>query len=129
MITRLNPPTLHRNPAFSQAVAVHAPATTIYVGGQNAVNVDGEIVGDDLATQTAKALDNLEAALAAAGATLHDIVRCTIAVVDDEPLEEGAGVFAQRWGTAVEPPAVSIYRVAGLANPQFLVEIDAVAAL
>jgi molecular chaperone DnaK (HSP70) len=62
------------------------------------------------------------------GATSESgIVRCTIAVVDGQPLEEGARVFAQRWGETVDPPAITVYRVAGLAHPSFLVEIDAIA--
>ena len=44
-VHHLNPPTLHRNPAYSQAVAVSGGARTIYVGGQNAVDASGAIVG------------------------------------------------------------------------------------
>jgi enamine deaminase RidA (YjgF/YER057c/UK114 family) len=123
----LNPDTLPRNPAFSQAVVVEEPATTIYVGGQNAIMPDGQIVGDTLGEQTAQALTNLEAALAAAGATIHDVVRWTIAVVDGQPLQEGFAAFARRWGNAGDAPAISVHVVAGLANPRFLVEIDAIA--
>lgn len=123
----MNPPTLPVNPAFSHAVVVQEPTRTIYVGGQNAVNADGDIVGDDLVTQTAQTLDNVEAALTAAGATFTDIVRCTIAVVDGQRLEEGARAFAQRWGKSVSPPAITVYVVAALAHPRFLVEIDAIA--
>jgi len=123
----VNPPTLPRNPAFSQAVVVRAPAATIYVGGQNAMTAEGDIVGDDLATQTAQALTNLGTALTAAGATIHDVVRWTIAVVDGQPLHDGFEAFAQWWGQTADPPAISVHVVAGLADPRFLVEIDAVA--
>jgi enamine deaminase RidA (YjgF/YER057c/UK114 family) len=127
----LNPPTLPRNPAFSQAVVVRQPAATIYVGGQNAVTADGQVDGDDLATQTRCALGNLEAVLAEAGATLRDVVHWTIAVVDGQPLHEGFVAFTERWGAdaAAPAPAISVHVVAGLANPGFLVEISAVAAL
>jgi enamine deaminase RidA (YjgF/YER057c/UK114 family) len=125
----LNPPTLLRSPAFSQAVVVSEPGATIYVGGQNAITVDGQIVGDDLATQTTRALANLEAALAAAGATIHDVVRWTITVVNGQPLADGVRAFAQKWGDAADPPAISVHLVAGLAHPQYLVEIDAIAAI
>ena len=43
-IEHLNPDGMHRNPAFSQAVVVTNPGRTIYIGGQNAVNAQGEIV-------------------------------------------------------------------------------------
>jgi ABC-type hemin transport system substrate-binding protein len=41
----LNPDGLHKNPAYSQAVAVTGHVTTVYVGGQNAVDASGAIVG------------------------------------------------------------------------------------
>jgi enamine deaminase RidA (YjgF/YER057c/UK114 family) len=127
----LNPETLPRNPAFSQAVVVRDPAATIYVGGQNAVTAAGDIVGDDLATQTTQALANLDAVLAEAGATLADVVHWTIAVVDGQPMHEGFRAFTERWGAGGggEPPAISVQVVAGLANPRFLVELSAVAVL
>jgi enamine deaminase RidA (YjgF/YER057c/UK114 family) len=123
----LNPDSLIRNPAFSQAVVVEGPAKTIYVGGQNAVRPDGAVVGSTLAEQTRQALLNVQAALAAAGATLHDVVRWTIAIVDGHPPAEGFAAFGEAWGNAGDPPAISVHIVSGLASPQFLVEIDAVA--
>ena len=51
-VQHLNPETLHHNPAFTQAVAVRGAVKTVYVGGQNAVNNAGEIVGQgDIAAQ------------------------------------------------------------------------------
>lgn len=44
-VEHLNPAGLHKNPAYSQAVVVSGNATTINVGGQNAVDAAGNIVG------------------------------------------------------------------------------------
>jgi enamine deaminase RidA (YjgF/YER057c/UK114 family) len=129
MKTYLNPESLVRNPAFTQAVAVEGAAKTIYVGGQNAVRPDGTVVGGTLAEQARQALLNVQAALAAAGATLHDVVRWTIAIVDGQPPAEGFAAFREAWGNAGDPPTISVYIVSGLANPRFLVEIDAVAVV
>jgi len=41
----LNPDGLHTNPAFSQVVVTQSGARTVYIGGQNAINSAGEIVG------------------------------------------------------------------------------------
>jgi enamine deaminase RidA (YjgF/YER057c/UK114 family) len=128
-ITHLNPDGLPSNPAFSQAVVVQGPVRTIYVGGQNAVTADGTIDGDDIATQTTRALRNLELVLQAAGAELADVVSWTIYVVDGQPLEPGFGAFQQVWSREDAPPAISAAFVAGLANPAFLVEISAVAVV
>jgi enamine deaminase RidA (YjgF/YER057c/UK114 family) len=129
MKTYLNPESLARNPAFSQAVVVEGAAKTIYVGGQNAVRADGTVVGGTLAEQARQALLNVQAALTAAGATLHDVVRWTIAIVDGHPPAEGFAAFREAWGEAADPPAISVHIVSGLADPKFLVEIDAVAVI
>jgi enamine deaminase RidA (YjgF/YER057c/UK114 family) len=129
MKTYINPGTLARNPGFTQAVVVEAPGKTIYVGGQNAISADGRIVGDTLAEQATQALDNLRAALTAAGATLHDVVRWTVAIVEGQPVAEGFAAFQKAWGDAADPPTISVHIVSGLANPGFLVEIDAVAVI
>jgi enamine deaminase RidA (YjgF/YER057c/UK114 family) len=129
MKTYLNPESLVRNPAFSQAVVVEGAAKTIYVGGQNGVRSDGTVVGDTLAEQTRQALANLAAALAAAGATLKDVVRWNIAMVEGHNPAEGFAAFREAWGDPGDPPAISVHVVSGLANPRFLVEIDAVAVV
>ncbi len=129
MKTYLNPESLVRNPAFSQAVVVEGAARTIYVGGQNAVRSDGTVVGDTLAEQTRQALRNVKAALAAAGATLKDVVRWNVALVQGHDLAEGFAAFREEWGEAGDPPAISVHVISGLANPRFLVEIDAVAVI
>lgn len=128
-VDHLNPPELPRNPAFSQGVSVAGPARTIYVGGQNAVAADGTVVGDDLGTQTTRALENLAAVLAEAGAGLEDVVHWSLAVVAGQPLAGGFAAFQRTWGTRPNPPAISMAYVAGLANPRFLVEISAVAVV
>jgi enamine deaminase RidA (YjgF/YER057c/UK114 family) len=129
MKTYLNPESLARNPAFTQAVVVEAPTKTIYVGGQNAVTADGKIVGDTLAEQASQALGNVRAALEAAGATLGDVVRWTVAIVEGQPLADGFAAFREAWGDAGDPPAISVHIVSGLAHPRFLVEVDAIAAI
>jgi enamine deaminase RidA (YjgF/YER057c/UK114 family) len=127
MKTHLNPPTLPRNPAFSQVVTVEAPARTIYVGGQNAVTTDDEIVGDNLSDQTRQTVRNLQAALEAADATFADLVQLTITLVDGHSLLDGFAAFQELWDPEAEPPTINVQVVAGLAHPQFLVEISAIA--
>ena len=128
VVTHVNPEGMHNNPAFSQAVIVAEPARTIYVGGQNAVAADGQIVGvGDLAAQTEQVFKNLETVLAAAGATLHDIIKWTIYVVQGHDTMPAFGVSQRAWGTSARPPAISVVTVVGLAHPDFLVEIEAIA--
>jgi enamine deaminase RidA (YjgF/YER057c/UK114 family) len=124
-IEHLNPPGLPTNPAFSQAVAVRGEGTTIYVGGQNGVDADGA-VAEGIGAQTAQALSNLAAVLEAAGASLERVVRWTVFAVRGAPLADAVASFESAWGSRPNPPAVTIAVVEGLANPDFLIEIDAV---
>lgn len=128
-INRLNPDTLHQNPAFTQVVMIENPQKLIYVGGQNGVNRKGEVVGQDIASQGEQAFRNVVAALEAAGATLADVVKMTIYVVQGQSLQAGFAGAQKAGNMNAYPAAISVIVVAGLANPQFLVEIEAVAAI
>jgi enamine deaminase RidA (YjgF/YER057c/UK114 family) len=125
----LNPEGLIANPGFSQAVVVEHPARTIYVSGQNAVDSQGQIVGDTLAEQTVKSLRNLETALRAAGAELTDVVSWHVLIAQGQDPREGFAGFQQVWGTRPNPPAISVAIVAALGHPRFLCEIDAIAVV
>ncbi len=124
----INPEELLKNPAFSQVAVTKGSGNTIYVGGQNAVTKDAQIVGkDDIQQQTASALQNVERALEAANAALSDLFKLTIYVVQGQDVRkafEGAQGFLKNLS---HPPVISVILVAGLANPDFLVEIEAVA--
>lgn len=129
-VEHLNPEGLHRNPAFSQAVSVSGSVRTVYVGGQNAVDAAGAIVGKgDVGAQSAKALENLQVALAAGGAGLEHVVKWGIHVVQGQPLRPGFEAFQRVWGDRPDPPAITMLYVAGLGHPDFLVEIDAIAVV
>ena len=126
----LNPDGMHRNPAFTQVVTVSGPVKTVYVGGQDAVNGAGEIVGKgDIVAQTEQVFTNLQTALEAAGAGLEHIIKWNIYIVQGQPLGPAFGVFQRVWGHRPNPPAITGVYVAGLANPDFLVEMDAIAVV
>jgi enamine deaminase RidA (YjgF/YER057c/UK114 family) len=128
-IERIRPDGLVRSPAFSHVAVVPPGATTIYVGGQNAVAVDGSIVGaGDVAVQSARALENVKTALAAAGATVRDVVQWTVLFVDGADISAGYRAIAAELASD-EPALVTAARVSGLGVPGALVEIGAIAAL
>lgn len=128
-IQRLRPEGLVSSPAFSHVAIVPPGATTIYVGGQNAVNPDGTLVGEgDVALQAFHALENAKIALAAAGATVGDVVAWTVLFVDGVDLAAAYGAIAPELASE-EPALVTGARVAGLGVPGALIEISAVAAV
>jgi enamine deaminase RidA (YjgF/YER057c/UK114 family) len=127
----INPDTLNKNPAFTNVVVVTGPVKTVYVGGQDAVDRSGTIVGKgDLKAQTAQVLKNLQAALAAAGAGLEHVIKWNIYIVQGQSLQAGFEAYQQVWGNRPNhPPAVSAMFVSELAHPDFLLEMDAIAVV
>ena len=124
----INPDGLSKNPAFSQIVTTQGNGKTIYIGGQDAVNINGEIIGKgDIATQTEQVMKNLQTALLACGATFDNLVKLSIYMVQGQNLYSGFQVSQKYLGHLENPPAISVLIVVGLANPDFLVEIDATA--
>ena len=129
-VQHLQPEGMHHNPAFTQAILLPAGARTLIIGGQNAVDADGQIVGkDDLEAQTTKALDNLQRCLAAAGATLEQLVQVRLYLKGDVDLRPGFGAWMAMWGNRPNPPTVTGIRVHGRAHPDYLIEIEALAVL
>ncbi|RAK69903.1 RidA family protein [Hymenobacter edaphi] len=127
-IQRLNPGGLFQSPAFSQAVVTRGPGRTIYVGGQNAVDAQGQLVGpDDLAAQTRQALLNVQTALAAAGAGWNEVVRLGIYLVQGQDVQAGFRAAQEVMGPSAAPPTITVLFVAALGRPEYVVEIEATA--
>ncbi len=127
-IEHISPDGLMKNPAFSQVVTTQGNGKTIYIGGQDAVNSRGQIIGKgDIAKQTEQVMQNLQTALATSGATFQNLVKLTIYMVEGQNLYKGFKVSRKFLGNMTNPPAISVLIVTGLANPDFLVEIEAMA--
>ncbi len=128
-ITLLSPEGLVASPAFSHVAVVPPGAETIYVGGQNAVDEQGAIVGsDDAAAQTRKVMANLVTALAAAGASLDDVVSMTVLMVEGVYLHASYAAAAESLAGLENPPLVTAAMVSALGVPGALVEVSAIAA-
>lgn len=129
-IEHLNPDGMYHSPVFSQGIILPANARILLIGGQNGVNEKGEIVDrTDVGRQTEQALANMQKVLAAAGATVRDLVKVTIILHQDADLQAGFAAWMKVWGNNTKPPTVTALRVAGFASPDFLIEIEAQAVL
>ena len=110
---------------FSQAVRVD---NIIHVAGQVAVDQNRELVGEgDSEAQARQCFANLQRVLAEAGASIDDVVRVTAFLVGPEHYAGYAAAKRDYLGTAL--PAGTAVIVAGLMDPRFLLEIEAVAVL
>jgi enamine deaminase RidA (YjgF/YER057c/UK114 family) len=126
-ITHLNPDTMLKNPAFSQAVVVADAKKIVYVGEQNGVDANGVLAGEDLGSQTKQALRNVLEVLKAAGATQENVVKLTILVAKGQDIGAGYGAAQEVWGP--HPTAITVHIVDGFGIPGALVGIEAVCAL
>ncbi len=115
---------------FSQVV-VSTGTKVIHCAGQTAWDQDMNIIGgDDLEQQTAQALKNVQAALAAAGAGMNDVVRLDIYVVDYHRDKIPAiSAAMSRYFDPERLPANTLLGIQALAMPEFLIEITATAVV
>ena len=113
------------------AVGAYSQATTddslLFTAGQIPLTPDGELLDDEpIATQTEQSLDNIDAVLEEAGATMDDVLKVTVLLDDIEDFEAMNEVYAGYFGD--EPPARSAFEVANL--PKGVgIEIEAIASL
>lgn len=129
-VSYLNPEGLHKDPVYSQAVVTTGRVRTIYVGGQNGVDATGTVVGKgDIGAQAAQVAKNLQVALAAGGARPEHVVKWNVYVVQGQAPEPAMGAFQKTLGSLPNAPTITVLYVAALANPDFLLEVDAVAVV
>ncbi|MEU6408052.1 Rid family hydrolase [Microbispora sp. NPDC046933] len=126
----VNPDGLH-NPVpfgYSHTAAVPAGSELVFVSGQYGSGPDGKVVSGEFAEQVKQAFVNLGTALAAHGLALADVVQLRTYVVN--PDFEKLGIIGQAvaGGGAEQPPTQTVIGVAGLAAPDILFEVEAVAA-
>jgi enamine deaminase RidA (YjgF/YER057c/UK114 family) len=132
-VEMVNPAGLPQPQSYAQ-VGVATGTRTVYVSGQVARTADGGRVGEgDLAAQAEQAYLNVAAALEGVGGSFADIAKLTIYVVDWTPemmgdLGAGVGRAAERLGVDPIKPTTLI-GVAGLGEPDLLIEVEAVAVL
>jgi enamine deaminase RidA (YjgF/YER057c/UK114 family) len=101
---------------------------TVYLRGQTAMDLDGNIVGvGDAAAQAENAMACAKVLLEEAGASLKDVVKIVVYITAREHREPVYQVVG-RWLKGVYPVSTGLI-VSGLAKPEYLMEIDIVAVV
>ena len=115
---------------FAQVVAAEGKKL-IFCAGQTAWDKDNNIIGgDDLGQQMAKTLENIGIALGEAGASLSDVCRLTIYIVNYNPgMLDTIAAELHKAFDADALPANTLLGIQSLALPEFLVEMEATAVI
>jgi enamine deaminase RidA (YjgF/YER057c/UK114 family) len=129
-ITRINPPELGTPPGYSQVVEVTA-SRIIFIAGQTALDRDGSLIGkNDFAAQAEQVFRNLSFALQASGCTASNLVKLTVFLTDMDNLTSYREARNRFFASVTPPaaPAVTLVEVSKLYGPDFMIEIEAIAA-
>ena len=130
-ITRINPPELGKPPGYSQIVDVTA-GRIIFISGQTALDADGHVIGkSDFAAQAEQVFCNLGLALRASGCSAVNLVKLTVFLTDMENLGRYREARNRFFGSVTPPaaPAVTLVEVSKLYGADFMIEIEAIAAV
>ena len=112
---------------YSQVVRA---GNLVFIAGQTAVDLNGEMVGDgDPKAQARQVYANIKAAIESVGGTLHNIVKQTLYITDYSYLQAVQEGRWEVWPEGNPPPTSTLLVVKGLARPEYLVEADAIAVL
>lgn len=110
---------------YTHSVEVEAGSRMLYVAGQTGMDIDGNIP-DGIEAQAEIAFDNLLKILSASGFGIEDVVFLKSFLTRREDRDGYQKVRSRIWGDV--KPASTFLLVSGLANPNFLVEVEVVAA-
>ncbi|MCK1518312.1 RidA family protein [Bradyrhizobium sp. 190] len=130
IINRINPPELGSPPGYSQIVEVTA-GRIIFIAGQTALDRGGNVVGrNDFAAQAEQVFQNLSIALKASGCSPANLVKLTVFLTDMDNLARYREARNRFFASVTPPaaPAVTLVEVSKLYGPDFLIEIEAIAA-
>ncbi len=115
---------MHKTTGYSHAAKAGG---LVFVAGQVAQDAEGVLVGrGDIETQAVQVFENLKAVLASAGATFDDVVKLTTYTTSLAYRPKIAEIRARYFKTYFPPNTFVV--VSSLATPEYLLEIEAVAA-
>ena len=128
--TLVNPAGIHDPVPFGYSHTARVPGDTelVFIAGQYGSGTDGSVVSADFAEQVRQTFHNVGVALAAQGLDLGHVVQLRTYVVNHDPSKLGPITDAVRDGWGRNPPTQTLIGVAGLAMPDILFEVEAIAA-
>jgi len=123
-----NPAGLWTSPRLTQMVEIQG-ARMIYLSGQTPADASYKVRSAEFREQANAVYDNIEIALRSAGPTFDNIVKTTTYLTDAANIPLLRDVRSERYRNLKAAPANTLLVVSRLAEPEFLIEIDVIAAL
>lgn len=128
-ITRISPKAIAKPFSnYSHVVTAEGAKKLVFCAGQVAADIRGKVLPpDDFEAQAKMVMRNLKHALAAGGAKLSDVTKITIYICNPHDVPKARVILNDYFGE--HPPGSTLCILRGLANPNFLLEIEAIAAV
>jgi enamine deaminase RidA (YjgF/YER057c/UK114 family) len=127
--TPINPWSWSLNVGYHQAELLEGAKRQLICAGQTAVDAEGNPQHpDDMRSQIALALDNLEAVLDSAGMGLTNITRLSIYTTDVDEAMQHFDLLGSRFGPVNAAPPMTLLGVSRLAIAGLMFEIEATAS-
>jgi enamine deaminase RidA (YjgF/YER057c/UK114 family) len=124
-----NPAGMTQPAAYSQVVEVNGPHRLVFVAGQTGVDMSGK-AADGFRAQAMQAFTNIKTALASVGGSMDQVVRLTTYLTD---IQQNADAYREVRASFLPNkstlPASTLLQVTRLADPSYLIEVDAIAIL
>jgi 2-iminobutanoate/2-iminopropanoate deaminase len=112
-------------PIISPAIKL---GNLVYTSGQIGVDPETEkLAGAGLQEQTRQVMDNIKMLVEAAGSSMDKVIKCLVFLTDMKDYAAMNGVYTSYF--AGNPPARSCVKIDALAKPEWIVEIEAIAAV
>jgi len=126
--TQINPWSWQDSIGFSHAIRLDQPDALIVVAGQTGVDDDGNVIHpDDFEAETRLMFKNMATTLQGSGATLDDVVKLTVFLLDLEAHNDPFNAIKREY--FAQPPAQSTIGVTALAAPGLQLEVEALAVV
>jgi 2-iminobutanoate/2-iminopropanoate deaminase len=126
--TQLNPWSWQDRFGYTQGWRVDHAQSFVFVAGQIAFSADGQLVGEgDFEAQCRQVFENIRTVLERAGASFDSIVKVTVYLPDMANLADYARIKGE-FVTGTQPASTAI-EVKGLAFPELMIEVDAIAVI
>jgi enamine deaminase RidA (YjgF/YER057c/UK114 family) len=125
----INPPGLYKHPAYTRVISVKGPTRLLFIAGMTPSDESYKPVAvGDYRAQYLRVIEGLDLQLKAAGASWDDVVFKRIFVLDVDKYQAATRGAKVPWNPE-KPPCSTLIGVTRLSNPDFLIEIDLMAAV